>query len=81
MALIYLFINFICEINSQESSVLLKKIIFLFLIFISQSASANNLSDSDTLFDWAEDSFPEFFGPSGQITSDQYAGYLIRYYN
>lgn len=40
---------------------------------------ADNLSDSNTLFDWAEQNYPEFFSPAGQQTAEV-DGYLARYY-
>jgi len=41
---------------------------------------ASNLSDSNKLFDFAENIYPEFFSPSGSSTSDL-EGYLVRYYS
>jgi hypothetical protein len=42
-------------------------------------AYADNLSDSNTVFDWAENMYPQFFGRSGTETTPL-EGYLIRYY-
>jgi len=47
----------------------MKKLLFIFLlfsVFSSQVVSANLYSDSDLLFDWAENQYPELFSPSNQ---------------
>jgi len=40
---------------------------------------ADNLSDSNKLFDWAEANYPQYFSPSGTETT-QIDNYLVRYY-
>ncbi len=57
----------------------MKKIVFFFLIFISQSVFADTLSDSDQLFSWAETQYPEFFSPPSQ-SSQTFENYYYRYY-
>ncbi len=52
--------------------------ILFFLLGFSNS-KADNLSDSNRLFDFAEQTFPHFFYPSGQETIEV-NGYLARYY-
>lgn len=56
-----------------------KLIIFVTLLIISGLSNADNLSDSNRLFDCAEEVFSDLFSPSGQetFTLDEY---LVRYY-
>lgn len=57
------------------------RIILLCLMLVSTSALAENfLMNSNKLFDFAEQSFPEFFSPSGVATSSL-NNYLVRYYS
>lgn len=56
-----------------------KLLITLLFTVCSFTAHADNLSDSNTLFDWAENMYPQFFSPSGMETSEL-EGYLVRYY-
>ncbi len=59
----------------------MKNILLLLLISIcSVQSFADNFSDSNKLFDWAELNYPEYFSPSGQKTFD-INGYLARYYS
>lgn len=53
-------------------------IVFLFSIWF-MPAYADNEADSNRLFNWAEDHFPELFNPANQNTFviDQY---LVRFY-
>jgi len=49
---------------------------------LGQSVSfslTNKLSDADCLFNWAENSFPQFFAPAG-TASATYPPYYFRYY-
>ena len=48
-------------------------------MFYSFQVVADNLSDSNQLFDWAEINYSQFFNPSGKETF-QYKDYLVRYY-
>ena len=56
-----------------------KVIIILSLLMITSLSQADNLSDSNRLFDCAEEVFSDLFSPSGQetFTLDEY---LVRYY-
>ncbi len=54
--------------------------IILFSILFPTMLLASNLSDSNKLFDFAENIYPEFFSPSGSSTFDL-EGYLVRYYS
>jgi len=57
----------------------MKKLLFsIVILFISLTAYAASLSDSNKLFDWAEAEFPQFFSPSE--TTFELNGYLVRYY-
>ncbi|WP_295629106.1 DUF3465 domain-containing protein [uncultured Nitrosomonas sp.] len=56
------------------------KFTLLFLLLISTASFAENfLINSNKLFNFAEQSFPEFFSPAGVATSDL-DNYLVRYY-
>ena len=52
----------------------------MFLIAYPTYGFADNLSDSNELFDWAETSFPQYFSPSGTPTS-QIDDFIVRYYS
>ena len=57
------------------------KFILLFLLFISTIASADNfLINSNKLFNFAEQSYPEFFSPAG-VPTIGLDNYLVRYYS
>jgi len=53
---------------------------FLFLFFCSIQLMADNLSESNKLFDWAETYYPKYFSPPGQVTTPIDI-YLARYYS
>ncbi|MBY0474520.1 MAG: DUF3465 domain-containing protein [Nitrosomonas sp.] len=56
------------------------KFTLLFLLLISTASFAENfLTNSNKLFNFAEQSFPEFFSPTGVATS-HLDNYLVRYY-
>lgn len=56
------------------------KFTLLFLLLISTTSFAENfLTNSNKLFNFAEQSFPEFFRPAGMATSGL-ENYLVRYY-
>jgi hypothetical protein len=56
------------------------KFTFLWLLFISSIASAENfLVNSNKLFDFAEQTYPQFFSPAGAETFGL-DNYLVRYY-
>ena len=56
------------------------KFILLFLLLISTTSSAENfLINSNKLFNFAEQSYPEFFSPAGMPTIGL-ENYLVRYY-
>jgi len=57
----------------------MKKVIFLVLIFISQSVFADTQSDSDKLFDWAETQYSDLFAPASQVSQTSGVWYY-RYY-
>jgi len=58
----------------------MKKLFFsLSILFFSTLSIADNLSDSNKFFDWAEVNFPQYFSPSG-VSTEQLDIYLIRYY-
>jgi len=58
----------------------MKKILISFLLLTcSFQIQADNLSDSNQLFDWAEENYPEYFSPSGAETF-QVDVYFARYY-
>jgi len=52
---------------------------FLLLFISSFQVLADNLSDSNQLFDWAEENFPQFFSPPGGETFEIDV-YLARHY-
>ena len=59
----------------------MKKIILFFALFMATSLSyADNLSDSNKLFDCAEQTFPELFDPAGEETF-KLDEYWVRYYS
>ncbi len=61
----------------------MKKIMMVavcFFAFFSNVAMSDNLSDSNKLFDWAEQNYPQFFYKTGEITFTN-GIYLVRYYN
>lgn len=45
------------------------------------NAGKINLANSNTLFDFAEQSFPQYFSPAGQPTRYTTSGYTFRYYS
>lgn len=51
------------------------------LLFLAASVGvlADNLSDSNKLFDFAENAFPQYFSPAG-IQTQSVNGYLLRHY-
>ena len=58
------------------------KIFSSFLLFCLLPASlvfADELSDSNRFFDFAEENYPQFFSPADQDTVE-FQGYLVRYY-
>ncbi len=56
------------------------KFTFLWMLFISSIASAENfLVNSNKLFDFAEQTYPQFFSPAGAETFGL-DNYLVRYY-
>ena len=57
------------------------KRLFISLFFLTYSfqVSADNLGDSNKLFDWAELTYPQYFTPSGTQTITL-EDYLVRYY-
>ncbi len=56
------------------------KFTLLFLLLISTTSFAENyLINSNKLFDFAEQSFPELFSPAG-VTTSGLDNYLVRYY-
>ncbi|NOQ15787.1 MAG: hypothetical protein GQ581_01875 [Methyloprofundus sp.] len=58
----------------------MKKIIISLLLFsCSLAVFADNLSDSNKMFNWAEINYPQFFYPAGMETF-QLNGYLVRHY-
>jgi hypothetical protein len=60
----------------------MKKIMMVavcFFAFFSNVAMSDNLSDSNKLFDWAEQNYPQFFYKTGEITFTN-GIYLVRYY-
>lgn len=58
----------------------MKKILLaLFFTVNSIQVLADNLSDSNQLFEWAEKNYPQYFSPAGQETF-QIENYLARYY-
>ncbi len=54
------------------------KILFFLFIF-PLTLFADNLSSSNKLFDFAENSYPNFFSPAGMQTFE-FGEYLVRYY-
>jgi hypothetical protein len=54
-------------------------VLVLSVLLYSTISFADNLSDSNKLFDWAETNYPQFFSPAGQSTQ-QVGSYLARYY-
>ena len=52
---------------------------FLLLLLSFTSSSADNLSNSNKLFDFAEENYPQFFNPLGSLTYEL-DEYLVRYY-
>ncbi|NOQ63808.1 MAG: hypothetical protein GQ582_04790 [Methyloprofundus sp.] len=57
------------------------KKISLLLLFLtySQCIFADNLNDSNQLFNWAEENFPQYFSPAKENTFE-IESYLVRYY-
>jgi hypothetical protein len=51
----------------------------LLLSFTPVCHAADNLTSFNTICDWAETTFPEYFSPMGMQTRE-ISGYLIRYY-
>ena len=57
-----------------------KKLLLLFvLILLPCQVLAGQVVDANRLFDWAERSYPQYFGPAGQ-ESFWYENFLLRYY-
>ena len=56
-----------------------KLFVVLFFFIYSFQVQADNLSDSNQLFKWAEENYPQYFSPAGQETF-QIENYLARYY-
>ena len=56
-----------------------KTLVTLVFLVHSLQVQADNLSDSNMLFDWVEASFPQYFSPPGQQTF-QVENYLVRQY-
>lgn len=56
------------------------KFVILFYMLFPTMLLASNLSDSNKLFAFAENIYPEFFSPPGSSTFD-FDGYLVRYYS
>ena len=54
-------------------------IIVLAFNVIAGIAYADILDDTNMLLDWAENTYPQYFSPSGQ-TTEQWNGWLYRYY-
>ena len=52
---------------------------FLLLCLISQAAISDTLSDSNTLFNWAESEYREYFSPANQ-TTQEIQDWNYRYY-
>ena len=63
--------------NTYKQSLLTT--IILSAISVNTSVSADNTTDSDRLFNWAEINFSQLFSPSGQI-SGIFEQYYYRYY-
>jgi len=57
----------------------MKKILILWLFLITPQAYSDNLSDSNQLFNWAEDNYPQYFNPPNETTF-KIENYLVRYY-
>jgi len=51
----------------------------LMLLLSFSFTHADNLIDSNKLFDWAESNYPQYFSPSGTETT-RVDNYLVRYY-
>jgi hypothetical protein len=66
-------------LNLTKGKNVKKILIALLFIINSFQVLANNLSDSNQLFDWAEINYPQYFSPLGQETF-QIDNYLARYY-
>lgn len=56
-----------------------KNLITVLFALISFSCFADNKADSEVLFNWAEQQYPEYFKPSPAETTEL-DGYLVRYY-
>jgi len=58
-----------------------KSVLIFSTLFLSTSiALADNLSDSNKLFNWAESEYPQFFYPPGMTTYKLFNEYLGRFY-
>lgn len=57
------------------------KNIFILLLFLaySQHVISDNLSDSNKLFNWAEENYSQYFNPPGE-DAFELDNYLVRYY-
>jgi|GEM_PF-2011557 len=55
-------------------------IILLIGLLFTSNSWANNLNDSNKLFDWAESSYPQYFSPAGAKT-ETLDKYLVRFYS
>lgn len=61
----------------------MRSLIFIIIFSFSSQLFADNLDDSNKLFNWAEQNFPQYFSPSGAETFEiDYLSnhYLARYY-
>ncbi len=56
------------------------KFSLVLLLLLSFTSFADNLSNSNKLFDFAEENYPHFFNPLGGLTYEL-DGYLVRYYS
>jgi len=56
-----------------------KIIVLLILVMLPCQALANNITESNRLFDWAERNYPDYFSPAGQ-RSFWVENFMARYY-
>ena len=77
--LVFIYVVWFAVLVKNWSDFMKKVIIFLSLFVIAGLSQADNLSDSNRLFDCAEQTFSDLFSPSGQETFTLYE-YLVRYY-
>jgi hypothetical protein len=57
----------------------MKRVLLLLLLTLPVHVSADALSDSNQLFDFAEQQYSQYFSPAGQ-TTQALQGYLVRFY-